>query len=112
MIISLSQQALPALPWPRRWKKLNLGEINPREIICGDLISSEPIVLDKANITRRNWFIDLLKKKKNPTHTHTHKDLQWVLIHRKWFNGQWLRRIIESFETVTVSEMHWMENGG
>lgn len=49
-----------------------------------------------------------LKKNK----THTHEDLQRVLIHRKWFNGQWLRRIIESSEAVNVSEMHWMENGG
>lgn len=69
MIISPSQQALPILPWLRGWKKLNLGKINPREIICSDLISSELIAADKENITERNWFIDPFKK---------HNDLQWV----------------------------------
>lgn len=60
MIISRSQQALPALPWPGGRKKLNLSKINPREIICCDLISTGLIAVDKENITKRNRFIDPL----------------------------------------------------
>ena len=39
--------------------------------MCCNLISTELIAVDKENITRRNWFIDLLgKKKKNEKQKH------------------------------------------